>query len=84
MCNQSEGEMATVHITYRWAAALLGKAYQTKIEQIHQSDKGIVVSTARSRNGKGQVRAEAADSLLALVYTKPNKKDRRLFKNCVT
>jgi hypothetical protein len=84
MCNQSEGEMATVHITYRWAAALLGKAYQTKIEQIHQSDKGMVVSTARSRNGKGQVRAEAADSLLALVYTKPNEKDRRLFKNRVT
>lgn len=83
MCNQSEGEMATVHIAYRWAAALLGQAYQTKIEQIRKADKDMVISTARSRNGKGQVRAEAADDLLALVYTKPTDKDRRLFKNRV-
>jgi hypothetical protein len=44
----------------------------------------MVVSTTRSRNGKGQVRTEAADDLLALVYTKPTEKDRRLFKNRVT
>lgn len=83
MCNQSESDMATVHITYRWAAALLGQAYQKRIKQIRESDKDMVISTARSRNGKGQVRTEAADDLLTLVYTKPTDKDRRLFKNRV-
>ena len=84
MCNQSEGEMATVHITYRWAAALLGQAYQKKIEQIHETDKNMVTSTARSRNGKGQIRSEAADDLLALLYEHPTEKDRQLFKNRVS
>lgn len=84
MCNQSEGEMATVHIKYRWAAALLGQVYQNKIEQISESDKGVVTINARSRNGKGKVRAEAADDLLALLYTVPTDQDRRLFKSRIT
>lgn len=84
MCNQSEGEMATVHITYRWALALLGQAYQNRIKHIRENDKAMVSSTARSRNGRGQVRAEATDDLLALVYTKPSDQDRRLFKNRIT
>jgi hypothetical protein len=83
MCNKSEGDMATVHITYRWAAALLGQAYQNKIEQIRENDKEMVVSATRSRNGKGQVRAEATDDLVSLVFTKPTDRDRRLFKNRV-
>jgi hypothetical protein len=62
----------------------LGKAYNTKIEQIRERDKDMVVSTARSRNGKGQVRTEARDDLLALVYsTKPTEKQRKHFKNRV-
>ena len=82
-CNQSESEMATAHIGYRWVFALLGKAYNTKIEQIRERDKDRGVTSARGRNGKGQVRAEAADDLLALVYPNPTDKDRRLFKNRV-
>jgi hypothetical protein len=27
MCNQSESDIATIYITYRWAAALLAQAY---------------------------------------------------------
>jgi hypothetical protein len=83
-CNQSESEMATAHIKYRWVFALLGQAYNTKIEQIREKDKLRVITSARGRNGKGQVRAEAADDLLALLYTNPTQQDRRLFKNRVT
>jgi hypothetical protein len=83
-CNQSESEMTTAHIMYRWVHAQLGKAYNTKIEQIRERDKDMVVSTTRSRNGKGQVRTEARDDLLALVYTtKPTEKQRKHFKNRV-
>jgi hypothetical protein len=80
----NDRQMATAYIIYRWVLAQLGKAYDTKIVQIRERDKDMVLSTARSRNSKGQVRAEAADGLLALVYTNPTKKERRLFKNCVT
>jgi len=83
-CNQSESEIATAHIKYRWVFALLGQAYNTKIEQIREKDKAKVITSARGRDGKGQVRAEATNDLLALLYANPTEKDRQLFKNRVT
>jgi hypothetical protein len=83
-CDQSESEMASAHIKYRWVFALLGQAYNTKIEQIREKDKARVITSARGRNGKGQVRAEATDDLLALLYANPTEKDRRLLKSRVT
>jgi hypothetical protein len=43
-----------------------------------------VITSARGRNGKGQVRAEATDDLLALLYANLTEKDRRLLKSRVT
>jgi hypothetical protein len=42
-----------------------------------------VITSARGRDGRGQVRAEATDDLLALLYANPTEKDRRLFKSRV-
>ena len=64
--------------------ALLGQAYNTKIEQIREKDKAKVITSARGRDGKGQIRAEATNDLLALLYANPTEKDRQLFKNRVT
>jgi hypothetical protein len=83
-CNQSESEMASAHIKYRWVFALLEQAYNTKIEQIREKDKVRVITSARGCNSKGQVRAEAADDLLALLYANPTEKNRRLLKSRVT
>ena len=80
MCNRSEGELAAVHIEYRWAAALLGQAYAKKTAQIRHND--LISSNDRTRNryGKGPVRTEAYEALLQLVFPKPTDTDRLVFK----
>ncbi|KAI8930570.1 hypothetical protein NX059_012181 [Plenodomus lindquistii] len=67
MCTFSEGQLAAVHIEYRWAAALLGKAYEDKIAQIRRDDLMSSNDRTRNRYGKGLVRTEALVSLLKLV-----------------
>lgn len=80
MCNRSEGEMAAVHIEYRWAAALLGQAYVNKIAQIKQDDMSSSNDRTRNRYGKGPVRKEALVALLELVSLNPTDKDRLVFR----
>ncbi|KAJ4355138.1 hypothetical protein N0V95_003220 [Ascochyta clinopodiicola] len=73
--------MKLVHIEYRWAQALLGKALADKLAQIEHSDK-LVSSDKTNRFSKGLCRTEAIDSLLQLVnsYLTPSKKERDLFR----
>jgi hypothetical protein len=80
MCNRSEGELAAVHIEYRWAAALLGKAYVDKIAQLRHSDLASSNDRSRNRYGKGLVRTEALASLLQLVSPNPTKRDRLVLR----
>lgn len=80
MCTRYEGELAAVHIEYRWVSALLGKAYADKMAQIRHND--FVSSNDRTRNryGKGPVRTEAIADLMKLVYPSPTDKDKLVFR----
>ncbi|KAH6613177.1 hypothetical protein C7974DRAFT_405302 [Boeremia exigua] len=80
-CNVYNEVMKSVHIEYRWAQALLGKALADKLAQIEHSDK-LVSSDKTNRFGKGLRRTEAIDSLLHLVNSNPNpsKKEQDLFR----
>jgi hypothetical protein len=71
MCNRTEGELAAIHIEYRWAAALLGKAYMDKIAQLRNKDLTASNDRSRNRYGKGLVRTEARLSLLKVVSRNP-------------
>jgi hypothetical protein len=71
MCTRSEGALAAVHIEYRWAAALLGKAYVDKIAQLWHNDLTASNDRSRNRYGKGLVRTEALVSLLKVVNPTP-------------
>lgn len=83
-CRRYAGVLAAVNIEYRWAEALLGKAYADKILQIQEGDQASSSSRSRSRNGKGQVRTEAIAALLALVNPHPTPKDREAFRKRLT
>lgn len=80
MCDRSEGELAAVHIEYRWAAALLGQAYINKVAQIRQKDLTSSNDRTRNRYGKGTVRKEAFEDLLQLVSPKPTDTNRLVFQ----
>ena len=80
MYNRSEGELAAVHIEYRWAAALLGQAYIKRVAQIRQEDSASSNDRTRNRYGKGPVRKEALVALLELVSPNPTNKDRLVFR----
>jgi hypothetical protein len=80
MCNRSEGELAAVHIEYRWAAALLGKAYADKMAQLRHNDFTSSNDRTRNRYGKGLVSTEALVSLLKLVNPNPNERDRLVLR----
>ena len=80
MCNRSEGELAAIHIEYRWAAALLGKAYVDKVAQLRQHDFTSSNDRSRNRYGKGPVRTEALASLLPLVSPNPTERDKRVLR----
>ena len=80
MCNHAEGELAAIHIEYRWAAALLGKAYVDKIAQLRHNDRTASNDSSRNRYGKGLVRTEALLSLLKLVSPTPTEQDRLVLR----
>jgi hypothetical protein len=80
ICNRSETEIAAVYIENHWAAALLGQAYESKVQQLREDDRATSSTATRSRNGRGKATAEAADELLALVYVDPTAKDKTMFK----
>lgn len=76
MCNRAEGELAAIHIEYRWAAALLGKAYVDKVAQLRHNDLTASNDRSRNRYGKGLVRTEALVSLLKVVSSNPTPTDQ--------
>lgn len=84
MCSRSEGALAAVHIEYRWAAALLGKAYADKVAQLRQNDFTSSNDRTRNRYGKGLVSTEALVSLLKLVHPNPTDRDRTVLRKRLT
>jgi hypothetical protein len=81
-CSVYNKVVKSVHIEYRWAQALLGKALTDKLAQIKHSD-GLVSRDVTNRFGKGQRRSEAIDSLIRLVNSnpEPSKKARDHFRD---
>lgn len=80
MSHVCEQRMATLMIEYRWAMALLGRAYDNKISQIKQADQERSKATSCNRRGRGTVRGEAIDDLLQLVSSTPTPTDRRALR----
>lgn len=83
-CDKSESVMATAYIRYRWAAALLGQAFEDKKREIQDADRAISSDTTRNRYGKGKVSGEAIDNLLYLLHQKPTEADRARFTKRLT
>jgi hypothetical protein len=82
MYDRTEGELATMHIEYRWAAALMSQAYNTKIAQIKHNDSITSNDRTRNRYGKGPVKKEALEALMKLVRLNPLDKDmQNKFRN---
>lgn len=79
-CRRYEGVLAVVQIKYRWAEAILGRAYANKIAQIQQSDFVSSSDTTRNRYGKGKVRSEAISVLLQLVNPRATSKEKGAFR----
>jgi hypothetical protein len=80
MCNRSEGNLGAVHIEYRQAGALPGKAYADKMPDLRDTE--LVTSNDRSRNryGKDSVRTEVLAVPLRLVNPNQTKQDRLVFR----
>jgi hypothetical protein len=82
MYDRTESELATMHIEYRWAAALMSQAYNTKIAQIQHNDSITSNDRTRNRYGKGPVKKEALKALMKLVGLNSSDKDmQNKFKN---
>lgn len=81
-CTVYEEVVKSVHIKYRWAQALLGKAMVDKLEQLKRSDR-LLSSSKTSRFGKGQRRTEAIDALMLLIFPQqnPSKSERDMFRD---
>jgi hypothetical protein len=78
--NHYEGQLAAVHIQYRWAMAFLGRAYADKIALLEQEDQLAGRGQSRSRNGRGNLRTEARTALLPLVYGEATGREKTIFK----
>jgi hypothetical protein len=55
MCDYYDSQLASALIKYRWAMALLGRAYANKIAQLQDNDRAASSDTSRNRCGKSQV-----------------------------
>ena len=80
MCTRYETMFAAVHISTRWAFALLGKAYARKVEEIQLADRLASNDRTRNRYGKGPTRTEAIAYLIRLVGQSPSKADHVAFR----
>jgi hypothetical protein len=83
MCDYYEGQLLSAIIKYRWAMALLRRAYATQIAHVQHNDAAASSSSkpSRKRNGKGQIRTEAIDDLLRAVSgANPSKQERDNFR----
>jgi hypothetical protein len=67
MCDYFNGQLASAIIKYRWAMALLGRAYANKIAQLQDDDRAASSNTSHKRFGKGRVRIQVISSLLYAV-----------------
>ena len=59
-CDYYDSQLTSAIIKYRWAMALLSRAYASKIAQAQDSDGTASSNTSRNRRGKGKARTEAA------------------------
>jgi hypothetical protein len=81
MCDYYDNQLTSAIIKYRWAMALLGRAYANKIAQVQDADRTASSNPSRKRHGKGQVRTEAVDDLLRAVSSpNPSKQERENFR----
>jgi hypothetical protein len=78
--SRCEGQLAAVHIQYRWAMAFLGRAYEDKIAEIKTKDLAKNNDRTRNRYGGGKVQSEATQALLPLVYKSSTKRERDIFQ----
>ncbi|KAI4221645.1 MAG: hypothetical protein L6R40_008617 [Gallowayella cf. fulva] len=78
--SRCEGQLAAVHIQYRWAMAFLGRAYENKIAEIKAKDLAKDNDRTRNRYGGGKVQSEATEALLPLVYKSSTKRKRDIFQ----
>jgi len=78
--NFYEGQLAAIHIQYRWAMAFLARAYAEKITMLEEEDKTAGRGQSRSRNGKGNLRTEAKKALLSLVFPMATSREHGIFK----
>src|SRR5690348_10980498 len=78
--SRCEGQLAAVHIQYRWAMAFLGRAYAHKMAEIKAKDLAKSNDCSRNRYGDGKVQTEATEALLPLVYHSGTKKERTIFQ----
>lgn len=80
LCDRYEQELDIIHIKYRWAMALLGKAYADKMDDI-RSGKELDVSPQERKQGKNKVSSRAMDALLPrLALTLKSHEDRTRYK----
>jgi hypothetical protein len=80
-CDYYDSQLTSAIIKYRWAMALLGRAYASKIAQAQDSDGTASSNTSRNRRGKGKARTEAVDSLLRAVSSaNPSHQERDGFR----
>lgn len=78
--SRCEGQLAAVHIQYRWAMAFLGRAYEDKMAEIKSKDLEKNNDRTRNRYGAGKVQSEATEALLPLVCTSYSKRERDMFQ----
>ena len=75
-----EGQLAAIHIQYRWAMAFLGRIYADRINLLEQEDQTAGRGQSQGRGGKGKLRTEARESLLPLVYGRVTENEKNIFK----
>jgi hypothetical protein len=80
MCTRFESRLAALHISSRWALALLGEAYIQKVKQLQEGDLTGSNDRSRNRYGKGPVRTEAIEALIKLIHPTPTRKDQEFFR----
>jgi hypothetical protein len=80
LSSRCQDRVVTVIIEYRWAMALLGHAYEKKMDQIRQTDQDSSGHSSCRRGGRGTVRGEAVDALMRLVDLDPSIDDRTKFR----
>jgi hypothetical protein len=81
MCDYYDSQLASAIIKYRWAMALLDRAYTNKIAPLQDDDRAASSDISCDRYGKGQVRTQAVSSLLQAVSgATPSRQQKIAFR----